>query len=214
MLGILVIIHLLLIFDNKSLDFLACSYNVYNTKTKLRFLKSIRKRCVLFTQGEFLWSNNVFVCVLVTQSCLTLGNPMDCSPPGSSVHGILQGYWNGLPCPPPGDLPDPAIKPESLMSPALAGGFFTTNATWEALYVINTINKNYSLPFSCLWQICCPEPKKCLFPRKWQEGGYTPGHRGTSDWFWGLYIWPLVKSNKWLTDRLRTVPAMHYTWTT
>ena len=148
------------------------------------------------------------------QLCLTLGNPMDCSPPGSSVHGILQGYWSGLPCPPPGDLPDLAIKPESLMSPALAGGFFTTNATWEALYVINTINKNNSLPFSCLWQICCPEPKKCLFPRKWQEGGYTPGHRGTSDWFWGLYIWPLVKSNKWLTDRLRTVPAMDYTWTT
>ena len=35
--------------------------------------------------------------------------------------------------PPPGDLPDPGIKPVSLMSPALAGGFFTTSATWEAL---------------------------------------------------------------------------------
>ena len=42
-----------------------------------------------------------------------------------------QEYWGGLPCPPPGDLPDPGIKPESLMSPALAGGFFTTSATWE-----------------------------------------------------------------------------------
>ena len=49
---------------------------------------------------------------------------MDCSPPGSSVHGILQaGYWSGLPRPPPGDLLDPGIKPTSLMSPALAGGF-------------------------------------------------------------------------------------------
>ena len=38
-------------------------------------------------------------------------------------------YWSGLPCPPPGDLPDPGIKPESLMSPALAGGFFTSLAT-------------------------------------------------------------------------------------
>ena len=37
-----------------------------------------------------------------------------------------QEYWSGLPCPPPGDLPDPGIKP------ALAGGFFTTSATWEA----------------------------------------------------------------------------------
>jgi len=37
-----------------------------------------------------------------------------------------QGYWNGLPCPPAGDLPDPGIDP---VSPALAGGFFTTSAT-------------------------------------------------------------------------------------
>ena len=35
-------------------------------------------------------------------------------------------------CPPPGDLPDLGIKPASLRSPALAGGFFTTSATWEA----------------------------------------------------------------------------------
>ena len=41
-------------------------------------------------------------------------------------------YWNGLPCPPPEDLSDPGIKPVSLSSPVLAGGFFTTNATWEA----------------------------------------------------------------------------------
>ena len=38
-------------------------------------------------------------------------------------------YWSGLACPPPGDLPDPGIKPTSLTSPALAGGFFTTSAT-------------------------------------------------------------------------------------
>ena len=43
-----------------------------------------------------------------------------------------QEYWSRLPCPPPGDLPDPGIEPMSLMSPALAGGFFTTSATWEA----------------------------------------------------------------------------------
>ena len=41
-------------------------------------------------------------------------------------------YWSGLPCPPPGDLPDPGIEPKSLMSPPLAGGFLTTSATWEA----------------------------------------------------------------------------------
>ena len=40
-----------------------------------------------------------------------------------------QEYWSGLPCPPPGDLSDPGIKRGSLMSPALAGRFFTNSAT-------------------------------------------------------------------------------------
>ena len=43
-----------------------------------------------------------------------------------------QEYWSGLPCPPPGDLPDPGIKPVSLACPGLARGFFTTSATWDA----------------------------------------------------------------------------------
>ena len=43
-----------------------------------------------------------------------------------------QEYWSGLPCPPPGELPHSRIEPRSLGSPALAGGFFTTSATWEA----------------------------------------------------------------------------------
>ena len=48
------------------------------------------------------------------QVCLILCQPMDCSPPGSSVHGFSkQEYWSGLSCPPPGDLPDPGIEPRS-----------------------------------------------------------------------------------------------------
>ena len=47
-----------------------------------------------------------------------------------------QEYWIGLPCTPPGDLPDWWIEPESLTSPALAGGFFTTSATWEAYWAL------------------------------------------------------------------------------
>ena len=50
-----------------------------------------------------------------------------------SVGLSVQKYWNGLPYPPPGDLPSPGIKPKSLMSPASAGVIFTTSATWEAL---------------------------------------------------------------------------------
>ena len=45
-----------------------------------------------------------------------------------SIGFFRQEYWSGLPCHPPGDLPIPGIKPTSLMSPALAGGFFTTAA--------------------------------------------------------------------------------------
>ena len=50
----------------------------------------------------------------VTQSCLTLQNSLDCSPPGSSVHVFpRQEYQSGLPFPSPGDLPDPGIEPRS-----------------------------------------------------------------------------------------------------
>ena len=75
-----------------------------------------------------------YVCVHAKslQLCLTLWDPMNCSPPGSSVHGQRQEYWSGLPFPPRGYLPDSGIEPESLMSPALAGGFFNTSATCEA----------------------------------------------------------------------------------
>ena len=53
------------------------------------------------------------------QLCLTLCDPMDYSPPGSSIHGILQaGILSGLPCPPPGDLPNPGTEPTSPIAPA------------------------------------------------------------------------------------------------
>ena len=42
-------------------------------------------------------------------------------------------YWSGLPCPSPGDPPNPGIKLESLKSPALVDRFFTTVATWEVI---------------------------------------------------------------------------------
>ena len=64
---------------------------------------------------------------MCTQWHLTHGYSTDCSPPGSSVHGIFQAkYWSWLPFPTPEDLPDPRIESRSLESPALAGRFFTT----------------------------------------------------------------------------------------
>ena len=49
-----------------------------------------------------------------------------------SMRFSRQEYCSGLPCPPPGDLSNPGMEPASLMSPALAGGFFNTSTTWEA----------------------------------------------------------------------------------
>ena len=50
---------------------------------------------------------------------------MACSPPGSLTVGFpRQEYCNGLPFPPPWDLPNPGTEPMSLVSPAMAGEFF------------------------------------------------------------------------------------------
>ena len=51
-----------------------------------------------------------------------------------SMGFFRQEYWNGLPCLPPGDLPNQRIKAIPLMSLALAGGFFISKATWEGQY--------------------------------------------------------------------------------
>ena len=72
------------------------------------------------------------------QLCMTFCDSMwvtVCNSPHSSVHGIgfpRQKYWSGLPFPPPGDLPNPGIKPTSLKSPAMTSRFFTSRVTWEA----------------------------------------------------------------------------------
>ena len=77
-----------------------------------------------------LWQHMCFLCLRV-QSCPTLCNPMDCSPPGSSVRWISQQvYWRGLPFPSLEDLPDPGIKP---VSSALAGRLFTTEPLGQPL---------------------------------------------------------------------------------
>ena len=85
---------------------------------------------------------------------------MDCNLPGSSVHGILQArILEWVPCLPPGDLPDPGIEPVSLMSPGLAGGFFTINVSYYlklARYMpqINLpIYKSSNVLYVCRWKI-------------------------------------------------------------
>ena len=62
-------------------------------------------------------------------------------------------YWNGLPCPPPGDLPDPGTEPVSLLSPALAGGFFTTSTTWEAHNILSFHPKSHFCVYFIMYKL-------------------------------------------------------------
>ena len=71
----------------------------------------------------------------------TLCDPMDYSLPPLSMGFSKQEYWSGLPCPVPGDLPNTGIKPKSLMSPELAGGF-------KPIYYVKSLNmKIHNLHF-------------------------------------------------------------------
>ena len=74
------------------------------------------------------------------QLCPTFCDPMDCTLSGSlSMRFSRQEYCSEFPCPPPGDFPNPGIKLVSLMSPALAGTFLTTSATWETLFCLLSV---------------------------------------------------------------------------
>ena len=90
------------------------------------------------------------------QSCLTLGDPTDCSLPDSSVHGILQAKnWSGLPCPPPEDLPNPEINPGSA---ALQAESLPSELSGKPPFVSPLVN--YS-PFPIVPDIV----RNCNFPR-------------------------------------------------
>ena len=72
------------------------------------------------------------MCAKLFQSCLTLATLWNVAHQAPLSMGFFrQEYWNGLHCPPPGDLPSSGIKPMSLTSPALTGWFFNTSTAWE-----------------------------------------------------------------------------------
>ena len=73
-----------------------------------------------------------YVQIFVTLWTVALQAPL-------SIGFSRQESWRGLPCPPPGDLLDQEIEPMSVISSALAGGFFTTNATWEKMLEIRVL---------------------------------------------------------------------------
>ena len=88
---------------------------------------------ILYAKHSSQCLTHVCACELSLQLCVTLGDTMDCSPPGSSLPGVLQARileWVAMPF--SRDSSGPRIEPLSLSSPALAGGFFTNSVTWEA----------------------------------------------------------------------------------
>ena len=101
-------------------------------------------------------SNNTVVCFLfaelkvkseMAQSCPTLCDPVDCSPPAPPPMGFSrQEYWSGLPFPSPGDLPNPGIEPRFL---ALQADTLTSEPPGNT--VLFYIHTSYNLLF---WTIC------------------------------------------------------------
>ena len=105
---------------------------IYIQKYKRECIYACIFVCIVFTlcQGPEQEPGTNPVLCLVVQSCLSLCDPMDCSSPGSAVHGDSPGKNTGVGShsPSPGDLPNPGIKPRSP-----SGRFFTVWATREAL---------------------------------------------------------------------------------
>ena len=80
-------------------------------------------------------TTNLCVCAKAQQLCPTLCSPTDRGAWQATFVGFpRQEYRSGLPCHPPGGLPNPGIKPTSLMSPTLADRFFTTCVQTKVYY--------------------------------------------------------------------------------
>ena len=106
---------------------------------------------------EWLYVLSLLKVKVKSLSRVRLCDPMDCSPPGSSVHGSFrQEYWSELLFPTPGDLLDPGIKLWSLASPALADGFFTTEHLGSPFWILLTIY-NMSMLFVKIYYKCAAD---------------------------------------------------------
>ena len=130
----------------------------------------------------------LLVCVLVAQSYPTLCDSMDCSPPGSSVHGVLQArVLEWLPFPSPGDLPNPGVEP------GVAQMVKCLPAMWERSGFNSCIGK---LPWRRKWQ-----PTPVLLPRKSHGWSsllvYSPWSCKESDTIESLLSLSLLLINLW-----------------
>ena len=131
------------------------------------------------------------LCVLVTQSCLTPCDPMDCSPPALlSIESCKQEYWSGLSFPSPGDLPDPGIKTRSPVLQADSLPSESQGSPVESLQVLYHI-----VSFTC-----------GILGKKWNKGTnikkkkkqiQTHNHREQTDEWQKLRGWVEGEWNRW-----------------
>ena len=128
-------------FGKKLLDKNASYYIKMFILFHLVILLGISHKTIINTMDIYLYFHGIFyiyiyIMVCVHAQCLTLCDPMDCSPPGSSIHGISQARileWIAISS--PGDLPNPGIEPVSPESSALPCGFFTTDPPGKHMLV-------------------------------------------------------------------------------
>ena len=114
----------------------------------------------------------MFVCAKSLQSCPTLCDPMDCSPPDSSVHGDSPGKNTGVACHAllQGIFPTQGLN-SRLVSPALAGGFFTTSTTFLPSFSLSPF-----LPSNHVCTHTCPPTHSYIHLSIHQSFIYPPAH--------------------------------------
>ena len=137
-----------------SLVFFCLYSKLWKWKLLLNFLMLSRNPLIPTSWAWSQWYLGWIACLHAEplQSCPTLHDPIDCSPPGSFVHGILrQQYWSGLPCPPPGDLEDweDAQSRDWTQVSYFTGRFFTIWATMEAQFHARKYRYLYMSPWGC-----------------------------------------------------------------
>ena len=129
-----------------------------------------------------------------------------------SMEFSRQEHQSKLPFPTPGDLPDPGVEPMTLASPALAGRFFTTSATWESLFIF------FKLEYNCFTMLC-----QCLLYNKVNQLyvyihllplGSSPTPQETSQGtqhhslFWSPELYSLAVSPVWACCRAKGIPGL------
>ena len=131
--------------------------------------------------------------VLVSQSCPTLCDPTDHSPPGSSIHGILrQEHWSRLPFPSPGHLPNLGIKSGA---PTLQAGSLQSESQKRALYISFFENHhNKLMTFCSLSEYRFPSQHHDLTSNPltsliWNSWSTSPWNAGSFGFHWVLYIY-------------------------